>query len=379
MSENLLIVGASTRAAAFSALRAGLQPWCADLFADADLAARCRVLRVDQSKYPEAFVEIADQAPAGPWLYTGGLENRPRLVEKMARRRRLWGIVDSLKSLRDPAYLAWIMKIGAVPCPCVRVDPPEEEDPTTWLVKPLASAGGSGIYFWDRRPSPAQRVYFQEFIPGPSLAALFVGDHGARLLGATTQLAGVDWLRAAPFHYCGSVFRETVGPGIREALERIGNALTGVFNIRGLFGVDCILRDGVPYPVEVNPRYTASVEVLEYASGTSLLAQHRAVFEPTSQRLAFRARPALPDPVGKAILFAKGDLTFPSDGPWMPTLRTPGDIWDLPAFADIPHAGERIEKGKPILTFFARGPTEAAVLAALQATAADLERWLFRS
>jgi len=32
----VLIVGASARAAAFSALRAGLRPWCADLFADLD-------------------------------------------------------------------------------------------------------------------------------------------------------------------------------------------------------------------------------------------------------------------------------------------------------------------------------------------------------
>ena len=33
------LVGASTRAAAFSALRAGLTPFCWDLFADTDLAA----------------------------------------------------------------------------------------------------------------------------------------------------------------------------------------------------------------------------------------------------------------------------------------------------------------------------------------------------
>ena len=32
--ESVVIFGASVRAAAFSALRAGLRPWCADLFAD---------------------------------------------------------------------------------------------------------------------------------------------------------------------------------------------------------------------------------------------------------------------------------------------------------------------------------------------------------
>src|SRR5205807_295367 len=80
---NLLIFGASARAAAFSALRAGLRPWCADLFADADLAARAPVRRVT-GRYPADFLRHLDAAPPGPWIYTGGLENRPYLVERMA-------------------------------------------------------------------------------------------------------------------------------------------------------------------------------------------------------------------------------------------------------------------------------------------------------
>ena len=53
---SLLIFGASVRAAAFSALRAGLQPWCADLFADADLRARCPTIRVPAEVYPDGFL-----------------------------------------------------------------------------------------------------------------------------------------------------------------------------------------------------------------------------------------------------------------------------------------------------------------------------------
>ena len=45
-ADNLILFGASTRAAAFSALRAGLRPWCADLFADADLQAHCPAMRL---------------------------------------------------------------------------------------------------------------------------------------------------------------------------------------------------------------------------------------------------------------------------------------------------------------------------------------------
>src|SRR5919206_4940372 len=89
-AEHLLIFGASTRAAAFSALRAGLRPWCADLFADADLQARRPAMRLP-GKYPDGFLDLVATELPGPWLYTGGLENHPPLVGRMERRRAPWG------------------------------------------------------------------------------------------------------------------------------------------------------------------------------------------------------------------------------------------------------------------------------------------------
>jgi len=58
-------------------------------------------------------------------------------------------------------------------------------------------------------------------------------------------------------------------------------------------------------------------------------------------------------------------------------LRSPGPVEEMPAFADIPHAGERIQERRPILTFFARAESEAQCLEQLRAIAADLDHWLF--
>src|SRR4051812_32958075 len=108
--QGVLIVGASTRAAAFSALRAGLAPRCLDLFADADLRARCPAVRVPADRYPHGLAELADAEPPGPWLYTGALENRPRLVEAIALRRPLWGNASGeLALVRNPQYLAAVL------------------------------------------------------------------------------------------------------------------------------------------------------------------------------------------------------------------------------------------------------------------------------
>src|SRR5262245_56838723 len=89
--QTIIIAGASARAAAFSALRAGLEPYCFDLFADADLAARCPFVKLDADRYPHNLLKEIRKSPPGPWMYTGGLENQPKLIEAISRERELWG------------------------------------------------------------------------------------------------------------------------------------------------------------------------------------------------------------------------------------------------------------------------------------------------
>src|SRR5262245_17629946 len=151
--DHLLIVGASARAAAFSALRAGLRPWCADLFADEDLRARCIVERVDAVGYPNNLLEAARQAPPGPWMYTGALENHPKLVRRLRRRGPLWGNVYYwLQEVRQPWVVAVRLGRVGVPCPAVLGTSERLPPRTRWLRKPLTGAGGRGIAFWEGQP-----------------------------------------------------------------------------------------------------------------------------------------------------------------------------------------------------------------------------------
>ena len=379
-ADNLLLFGASTRAAAFSALRAGLRPWCADLFADADLQARCPAMRLP-SAYPHGFLDWIGADPPGPWMYTGGLENRPWLVERLARRRPLWGNDrPALLLARNPAVVRAAVRGAGLPAPAVHAflrRPPAGR----WLVKPTWGLGDS-IHFWtpaDAADRPSLLVHVQEFLEGEAQAAVFCGDgKRAALLGVSRQLVGLDWLHAAPFRYCGSVGPVRPDADRRRNLETLGAALARRCRLRGLFGVDGVVRDGAFWPVEVNPRYTASVEILEYGGEFSAIAWHRAAFVPTTPRPA----PPSDDPtacVGKAVLFARGDLAFPDDGPWNAVLRSPAPLSEPPAFADIPHPGTHIKAGRPVFTFFVRGKTADDCIACLRRTAAELDRLLFPS
>jgi predicted ATP-grasp superfamily ATP-dependent carboligase len=379
-SSNLLIVGASARAAAFSALRAGLHPWCVDLFADLDLQQRCTVMRLT-GRYPQGFRQVIESDVPGPWMYTGGLENWPRLVTQWSQCRPLWGNRDqALYAPRNPEHVASWLRSRAIPAPALHLSGENPPASGCWLLKPRRGAAGNDIRFWTPKEELWDKndVYCQEFIEGQSLSLLFVGDgRTACLLGVTRQLVGAFWLHAAPFHYCGSI--GPLDPGLVQlpSLQELGHLLASGCFLEGLFGVDGVLQEGAFWPVEINPRYTASVEVLEHATRSPMLGWHAHVF--THARLPPLSSPALISErtIGKAILFAREDLHFPADGPWMEELHSPKPVQELPRFADIPAAAERIDAGKPVLTFFAQADSVSACEDALRQIAADLDRWLF--
>src|SRR5207249_7150474 len=140
-----------------------------------------------------------------------------------------------------------------------------------------------------------------------------------------------------------------------------------------LWGLDFVLRGGVPYPVEVNPRYTAAAEVLELGMQTSVMASHGECFSGGMALSKFKIPRRYDSPVGKAIYYAPHAIHFPQGGPWDADLAGEFDPWRLPGFADIPEPGSVIEAGSPVLTFFATGSTPAEVREQLQSRAAELD------
>jgi uncharacterized protein len=370
----VILIGASVRAAAMSALRAGLRPWCADLFADADLGRLCPSVRL-HGDYPRGFARLLKDAPPGPLAYTGGLENYPDTIDTMAAARPLWGNEAAvLRAVRSPSQMRSALRRRRLPCPGTVVSPRAART-NEWLLKPRRGAGGRSITWWNPKQGVPRSHYVQQFIHGEPGSAVFIGfDRAAHLVGITRQLIGLPWLHARPFQYAGSIGPWMLPETTTSILHKMAEVLVGDFRLRGLFGVDFILADdGMPFPVEVNPRYPASVEVLELACQFATLAWHRRAFAGYSPRLRAPRTHASQRFVGKAIWFAPRDLKFPARGPWLRTLRKPWSAWSVPGFADIPRAGEVVRKGHPVLTYFAEGDSTAECSTQLARMAAKLE------
>ena len=160
MPVRLFIAGASVRAAAQSAVRSGLNVTAADMFCDRDLADVLHG-RIRSPTTPRGFSTLPEHIPPAEWMYTGGLENEPELVDAISRRHTLLGHAGSvLRQVRDPWQLAKVLARRSCSFRTLSVNRPRSA-PAGGCVKPQRSCGGLRIRWYDPRaaaaPPPASR------------------------------------------------------------------------------------------------------------------------------------------------------------------------------------------------------------------------------
>jgi predicted ATP-grasp superfamily ATP-dependent carboligase len=259
-----------------------------------------------------------------------------------------------------------------------------DEPPTDggWLLKPLTSGGGRGVRFWDAHAQSTPReeeYYFQRYQPGEPYAAIFLAKSGAaELVGISRQLIGTPEAASPwPFGYCGSIGPvDLPGEGM-ELLQRMATGLVQwTSGLRGLFGIDFIWDGSTPWLVEVNPRYTASCEILELAQRRTLLTEHwracRPDDDPPPEPLPAKPRYGASPPVlGKLILYARTAVTAPDLSRFL-CERSP---WSVPFLADVPRMGTQFEPGQPLCTVFASGRDDAECQRKLFRRARRVRRW----
>ena len=348
----LVLVGASTRAAAWSAVRAGRRPLCADLFADTDLLEVAEAIAV--TDYPHGLVDAVgallceESSTKCPRVYTGALENHLDVLSGLAETGPLWGNqAEVLGRVRDPAWVASVCRCHNLPCPEIRTACETPARGTGFMVRRRDSAGGSGVRPWDSSAAtPGRDVVFQQHVDGQPAAALCLADgSSARVLGVTRQLVGENWLHAAGFAWCGSIGPLSLSAALEDAVARLADVLASEAGLIGLFGIDLVLDDDRAWPIEINPRYTGSAEVIEMASGRSVIGLQLEAFGEPGVAPFGDMEPVGAPIYGKVVLFAPADVEIVS-------LPCGDSNWRL---ADIPHAGSWIAAGRPLCSVLTAG------------------------
>ena len=204
-------------------------------------------------------------------------------------------------------------------------------------------AGGAGGAHIARAKGEAPHGrYFQRFVPGDSISALFIGDgRSARIVGFSRQW--VSPAPGAPYRYGGAVRLRRFA---RSDAATIGDWLSGLTLAPGWSGyaapTSSANADGY-HLIEINPRPGATLDIFDSAEAPLMEAHLRAVEGELYDLPRFAERDGVDDHLcvgaGRAI-----------------SRESPGPTWT----ADRQSPGTRLIAGDPVCTVFARGPSAGA-------------------
>ncbi len=360
--RHVVVAALSARSLARSALAAGWTVSTLDGFGDRDLVEPGPAPRAHRTVAPFSPAAAAAAAPASDAAaYAAPFENAPAAVATLATGRRLLGNPPAvLDAVRCWERVAAALERAGLPV-ARALDVAGAARAVAALRKPRRGGGGRGVVPWDGSPL-AEGEFLQERVAGVPASFLFVAD-GRDLvpLGVTRQLVGQPAFGADGFRWCGNLLGPEVLPdqaAVAGSAERAARVLVRAFGLVGVNGIDFVAQDGTAAPIEVNPRWTGAVELVERASGTTLFPAHVAGCE---GRL-----PAVPGPGGavhgKAVVFAPAALVVPDTDGWL----AERDV------ADIPASGSRVPAGAPLCSAFGTAPTAATCLERLEARATRL-------
>jgi predicted ATP-grasp superfamily ATP-dependent carboligase len=312
--------------------------------------------------------------PAAVACYTSNFENYPSAVVALSRGRELLGNPPAvLHRVRDPREFARKLQAAGVVTPRVRLRPPLSrggDAKREWLRKPISSGGGHGVIIWRRGITVTRRHVLQERIAGVPASILFVADgRRSHLLGITIQLIGDENFGSHGFRYCGNILPVPTDPvwgeesRLADEARMLAEISVHAFGLVGVNGIDVIVRDGSLVPLEVNPRYTAAMELIERRDATSVFRAHMAGCKRRLDK--WTALPAARSVAGKAIVFTPRSAIAPDTTRWL----------DDPDLADIPMPGTKLRSGAPVCSVFAAGRTREVVYRRLVQKA----RWVMRA
>ncbi len=273
--KRLLIFGASVRHAAELAAARGIRVVAVDLFADRETRCVAECFRISQF---DEIVKILPEINADQWIYTGGIENRPNLIEIISKKIPLCGChAKAAVATRQAARLFEIVADHGFLVP--QFMPASELDDVSksanWVAKKNKSVGGAGVSFVAKDSTSSEFDYVQKKITGQSLSAIFVSNvHDCLLVAVTRQLTAWNELGAREFQYCGSVGPVELDPANADIVANLGKLLAAKLEIQGLFGIDFILNEHGPWFLEINPRFTASIETVSRFASQNIMQMH---------------------------------------------------------------------------------------------------------
>ena len=346
----LLVAGFATRHVAASACRAGYTVYAVDSFCDKDLYAYVKDARMFATcdELQDLIALSCREWDIDAILVTSGAETItvPDVLV-------IGTSAKNASRFCDKRQMQQFFEKNGIPTP--KEINPENLDETstgTWILKPCRGAGG-----WrNRRISSRQDIdnwtqefqepcIVQEIVTGiPASVCCVTTGKKAQALAVNGQIMRDD--PVLEFGFAGS-YTPFIHP-CTEQMATLAEKIALASGCIGVVGIDFIVGESQVWAIEINPRFQATLETVERATGLNLVQTHIDAWSD----IIPSARPTSHQVCIRKILFADRELTWPEHAK-TEKLRDPGE--DLTRFSDIPHPGTVFEPGHAMISVYGLG------------------------
>jgi predicted ATP-grasp superfamily ATP-dependent carboligase len=382
--RNVLAIGIDVVSLASSARKAGYQVYAVDYFGDQDLKHSCHKTRsiikqragencgqLNINFSPEHLIhltkDLLKSSNIDAALLSSGLEDSPEVLCELNDLVSILGNPpDVIRRVRNKTEFFQELERLGIPYPetaaAENFDEAREKSKDIGfpvVVKPSKGFGGAGVREARNVQELKQafrdaslfdnKVLIQEYISGtPASASSMSSTDKAVVLTLNEQLLGMHEVgQREPFGYCGNVVPLSVTAAITDACKSVVEKTVLHFGLVGSNGVDLMIsKEGVPYVIEVNPRFQGTLECVEQVLRTNIVMAH---MEACVQGI-------LPTIVRKTSCFCVRLILFAPQRSIVPNLITFNEV------KDIPLPGVIIEKGEPICSIVVEGPSRDSSL-----------------
>jgi predicted ATP-grasp superfamily ATP-dependent carboligase len=344
MKGRVLVAGFATRHIAQSAHAAGYEVYAVDHFCDQDLGFYTREARpfAELSDLEGAVVEMCERHSPDFIVAASG-------AEALATRDLCGTPKEKVGRFLDKLSTHQFFEETGIPTP-VLLGPGNYPA----MLKPRNGSGGwrnaivhdaAEFSRWMENygdlPSLSEEVVHG--VPS-SVCCLATGSSAMAVAANRQMLRGVG---DAAFGFSGSVtpFRGDALPMMVRYAEHIA-AESGCI---GTIGIDFVAGDRI-HAIEVNPRFQATLDTIEIATGRNLFAAH---VEACRGNLP-SGTPVCRQVAARTILFAERDM-----------LVGPNLVRFSPLIADIPWPGTAFEEGQAVVSVYGWGAGEGEAMGML--------------
>lgn len=301
-SRAIVVVGTNVRNVAQSARKAGYTVYALTYYDDEDFKLYAEVEKVPEDKRiaKERVEQLAESLGTKVVLSTGyeDLNIRDDLVLGHPPREAA-RVKDKLKFYRT-------LEKAGVPYPQL-IDPNEADERLEVICKPRMGGGGEKAFIANPDSPDSlnsleslefldEDYICQRYVEGPACSVSIMAGRDKTVVAVNEILVGWKEMNAEGFTYSGNVtpFSNKLTEAGYKELVRTAIETVELFNLQGSVGVDLIVSDK-PYVLEINPRFQASVDSIEWSHDINIFRLHvdslegRRVETPKSRRSASRS------------------------------------------------------------------------------------------